>query len=289
MSAERVERELIAIHAYTRIHFHDKLSRKRSLEYNVIVDDGIIVLTHKFCGWLLRTEIEAMKLSDYIFTEGWASFDRYRFNGNNTSKSRTDCEMRDCKIIVLGRAAMGKTCLLIRYTTKDFPGQYIPTVFDNYCANTIIDKTTINLGLWDTAGAEDYPRLRPLSYPQTDVFMVCMSVYDPKSYSLDKTKMWTDNLVHAMAFCQEVLLWGNDGEIPVILVGTKTDLRNDDKFKDDCYNKEEMENWAKWFKCSGYVECSALNGENVDETFNFAIRKAMNWDIPNKKKGCVVL
>ena len=61
--------------------------------------------------------------------------------------------------------------------------------FDNYTANLVVDGKNINLGLWDTAGQEDYDRLRPLSYPQTDVFLICFSIVNPPSFENVLTKV----------------------------------------------------------------------------------------------------
>jgi cell division control protein 42 len=64
-----------------------------------------------------------------------------------------------------------------------------PQVFDNYAVTVMVDEEPYTLGLFDTAGQEDYDRLRPLSYPQTDVFLVCFSVMSPASFENVKEKV----------------------------------------------------------------------------------------------------
>lgn len=78
----------------------------------------------------------------------------------------------------------------------------------------MIDDEAVNIGLWDTAGQEDYDRLRPLSYPQTDIFIICFSIVSPSSFENVRAKWYTE----IRYYCPET---------PIVLVGTKMDLRDD--------------------------------------------------------------
>ena len=57
----------------------------------------------------------------------------------------------------------------------------MPTVFENYVADVEVDGKRVELALWDTAGQEDYDRLRPLSYPDSHVILICFAVDSPDS------------------------------------------------------------------------------------------------------------
>ena len=93
--------------------------------------------------------------------------------------------MQAIKCVVVGDLTVGKTCLLESYDSGAYQETYPKACYDNFSANLIVDERQVNLGLWDTAAQEDYDRLRPLAYPQTDVFLVCFSVVDPSSFDVN--------------------------------------------------------------------------------------------------------
>ena len=190
------------------------------------------------------------------------------------------------KCVSVGDGAVGKTSLLISFTTDSFPGEYIPTVFDNYSANVLFDGKPVNLGMWDTAGQEDYDRIRPLSYPGTDVFLLCFSIANPTSYGNVSSK-WYPEVSHYSE------------HTPIVLVGTKLDLRKDivtiERLKDQDQVPITYAQGLKLKKDIGavkYVECSALTQEGVRGVFNEAVKAVLQpTEKPKtrRRKRCSIL
>ncbi|GJM87540.1 hypothetical protein PR202_ga03505 [Eleusine coracana subsp. coracana] len=150
---------------------------------------------------------------------------------------------RFIKCVTVGDGAVGKTCMLISYTSNTFP-----------------TMSTVNLGLWDTAGQEDYNRLRPLSYRGADVFLLAFSLISKASY-----ENWIPELRHYAP------------GVPIILVGTKLDLRDDKQFFVDH---------------PGAVPISTA--QNIKAVFDAAIKVVLQPPKQKKKKrkaqkGCTIL
>lgn len=184
--------------------------------------------------------------------------------------------MRSIKLVVVGDGGVGKTCLLISYTTNTFPNDYIPTVFDNYSALVMIDGEPIKLGLWDTAGQTEYDRLRPLLYPQTEIFLCCFSVVSPALFNNIKLK-WIPEILHH-----------SPKDILILLVGTKVDMRDEPHVIDELAEKnqkpityEQGVKLARELGAVKYMECLAATQVGVKEIFDYSIRAVL--DPPNSK------
>jgi len=179
------------------------------------------------------------------------------------------------KLVIVGDGACGKTCLLIVFSKGTFPEVYVPTVFENYVADVEVDGKHVELALWDTAGQEDYDRLRPLSYPDSHVVLICFAIDSPDSLDNVQEK-WYAEVKHFCAYA------------PYILVGCKKDLRYDQKTIDELrktnqkpITPEEGEAIRKKIEAEKYVECSAKTNEGVREVFEIATRHALLYN----KKG----
>ncbi|KAJ7609903.1 GTP-binding protein rho5 [Roridomyces roridus] len=176
------------------------------------------------------------------------------------------------KLVIVGDGACGKTSLLIVFSHGAFPETYVPTVFENYVTDIQVDGRPVELALWDTAGQEDYDRLRPLSYPDAHVILICFALDDPDSLENVREK-WMPEVLH---FCPR---------LPVLLVGCKLDLRNDARVISELARAnqspvscEEGRVAAKAIGAYRYLECSARTGQGVQEVFQDAAAVALRRD-----------
>ncbi|CUM52505.1 unnamed protein product [Debaryomyces fabryi] len=214
--------------------------------------------------------------------------------------------------IILGDGACGKTSLLNVFTRGYFPQVYEPTVFENYVHDIFIDGQSVQLSLWDTAGQEEFDRLRSLSYSDTHCIMLCFSIDSPDSLENVQSK-WVGEIAD---HCEGVKL---------VLVALKCDLRNNEDTdvdqtggniggaEDESFNPysqsssnpyqqqkrlisyEEGLAVAKKVGALRYLECSAKKNRGVNEAFSEAARCALNAkpkganDNEPEKKSCVIM
>ena len=89
-------------------------------------------------------------------------------DSSNTNSSKIKC-------VFLGDGAVGKTSLIVSYTTNGYPNEYVPTAIDTYDVVVHVDGEPVTFEMNDTPGQDDFDTLRPLVYPNTDVFLLCFS------------------------------------------------------------------------------------------------------------------
>jgi small GTP-binding protein len=137
-----------------------------------------------------------------------------------------------------------------------------------------------NLGMWDTIGGDvdchDFDKLRYLCYGNSHVYLILFSVDSKKSF--DSVPLW-----------KEELYKHSEKKVPIILVGTKIDLREKDQ---GVISTEEGEELSKQIGAELYNEVSSLKGYGVQEVIQNCILTYVKYhsqDHHNSSEGCILL
>uniref|UniRef100_A0A2K5UAJ8 Ras homolog family member V n=1 Tax=Macaca fascicularis TaxID=9541 RepID=A0A2K5UAJ8_MACFA len=183
------------------------------------------------------------------------------------------------KCVLVGDGAVGKSSLIVSYTCNGYPARYRPTALDTFSVQVLVDGAPVRIELWDTAGQEDFDRLRSLCYPDTDVFLACFSVVQPSSFQ-NITEKWLPEIRT------------HNPQAPVLLVGTQADLRDDVNVliqldqggREVPVPQPQAQGLAEKIRACCYLECSALTQKNLKEVFDSAILSAIEHKARLEKK-----
>ncbi|CAL1602388.1 unnamed protein product [Knipowitschia caucasica] len=217
-------------------------------------------------------------VSEPVFGPGYgASLLKARgsVSDNEISARSGSAAERAVSCVLVGDGAVGKTSLVVSYTTNGYPTEYVPTAFDNFTVVVVVDGRPVRLQLCDTAGQrwgledgdinDELERLRPLCYQNADVFLLCYSVVRPGSFH-NLTQRWLP----------EIRL--QRPHAPLLLVGTQVDLREDVQVliqlaqnQQRPVGMEEGRRLALELGAAGFWECSALTQKDLKDTFDAAI------------------
>lgn len=145
--------------------------------------------------------------------------------------------------------------------------------------------TVVFSDLYDTSGQPEYDRLRPLSYPGTNVLLICFSITEPDSFQ-NVIEKWFPEIQH---YCPN---------IPIILVGNKVDQRDDPEvvqrlreIDKNPITRIDGENLKNKFKAAAYIECSARSNLGITQVFDAAVRISVDPPkiIGPRRKFCTLL
>ncbi len=168
------------------------------------------------------------------------------------------------KVVMIGAGGSGKTALVNRFLTQKFTEQYIVTIGSQFAVKTVSVEDSngkpvvVKLLVWDLAGQERFDFIRTSYYKGAKGALL---VYDVtrKSTFLELSK-WIEETENALGT-----------RIPIILLANKVDL-----IDERVISTEMGQQFAQEYGLSGYLETSALTGDNVENAFHLLAREAIN-------------
>lgn len=171
-------------------------------------------------------------------------------------------EEYNCKIVLVGDNKCGKTSLVHRFIHDKFLEVYTPTDFRVYTTTYEVNDYRINFTIWDTSGAAAYDKVRPLTYQDARVLLLCFQIPCPNSLDNIVNKWYPEIRQHCP-------------NIPVILCGCQSDLRNDtdvlrnlSKLKKTPVTSEQALAASRQISATTYVETTTKHcGKTVKDAF----------------------
>jgi small GTP-binding protein len=194
--------------------------------------------------------------------------------------------MGDCKIVVFGAGAVGKSALTIQFVQGYFITDYDPTIEDSYKRVLAVDNENIQLDILDTAGQDDFAPMRTSYMRQGKGFIIVYAIDDRASFE------------EVEVFHRDLTRTKGTTNVPVVICGNKCDL--EDK---RVVSKAEGEELASKLAAQFY-ETSALANINIENAFKTLVKETRKQSgggsaapaaggdgTPKKKKkgGCVLV
>lgn len=164
----------------------------------------------------------------------------------------------DYKIVVLGAGGVGKSSVTVQFVQGVYVESYDPTIEDSYRKQIEIDGRACDLEILDTAGVAQFTAMRELYIKSGKGFLLVYSVTDENS------------LKELLALREQVLRIKDSDNVPMVLIGNKSDLENDRVLSIEDGVKVSQE-WG----LVPFYETSAMYKTNVDEAFIDVVRQIM--------------
>jgi len=166
------------------------------------------------------------------------------------------------KLVFVGDPCVGKTCLLYSYQKGTYHDNELchTSVLEGFTKSVVVNGSEYICLLWDTIGSNDFEKLRPLSYPKTDCFVICYALNNRSSLKNTQTKWIPEIRQH-------------EPEVPFIIVGTKQDLRETSQAP-DLITPEQVQTLHETAESAAceFMECSAKDLPSIENVCRVAVR-----------------
>jgi len=200
-------------------------------------------------------------------------------------KNRGDDHLVPFNVVVMGTGSVGKSALVVQFTTNTFVEDYDPTVEDSFRKDVLVDGKTSVLDILDTAGQEEFESLYDRWVRPAHGFLLMYSLTLKATF--EEVQVLKDKIVRI----KDTMAEANGQEeavIPMVLVGNKCDLEDEREVK-----YEDGKSVADKWGCT-FFETSAKTKKNVHECMHQLIREIRNSrpeaSLEGKKKSfCEIL